>query len=240
MAPQRAPEAYRSKLEDPFYSKPFITVTGADPGTNIEELGELQAEVGLLYSATPQDDNRYPGEEWIKEAASYIPHVALHVCGLVGRMKLFRGDLDPILDNVQRVQINGRPIAFEINELHARWPGLKIITQYSTNHRGYVLNLSELSRRAVSEHAYVMDNSGGMGKLPKEWTRPATSADVGFAGGLNADNLEEELPKIMQVATGRWWIDMESGMRTDDWFDIHKAERAALIFRLLTREQDER
>jgi hypothetical protein len=39
---------------------------------------------------------------------------------------------------------------------------------------------------------------------------------------LNPDNIEEQNAAI--ASTGRYWLDMESGVRTDDWLDLDKCE----------------
>lgn len=80
------------------------------------------------------------------------------------------------------------------------------------------------------EHQLLVDASGGRGVSPAEWTRPNTTRAVGFAGGLGPDNLAGELPRIAAVARGPWWVDMETKLRTDDWFDIALAERCSDAF----------
>ena len=45
---------------------------------------------------------------------------------------------------------------------------------------------------------------------------------VGYAGGLNPENVGEKLEYLMENVEGEFWIDMESGVRTDDRFDIDK------------------
>jgi len=238
MMPPPSYEQTGPREADAFYEKPFVTVTGADVKTDLDRLACLDVEVGLLLSDTA-GGNRYASHDWINETANSLPHVSLHICGMESRFRLFRGDFDHILDRVQRVQINGRPLSLEINELHARRPELKIITQYSTAHRGYFVSQDLLTSRAQAAHAYVMDESGGFGKLPKVWSRPATLAAVGFAGGLSPDNLEEQLPLILQVAKGRWWINMETGVRTDDWFDLDKVQRVTELFaQIIERKND--
>jgi hypothetical protein len=48
----------------------------------------------------------------------------------------------------------------------------------------------------------------------------------GYADGLNPDNIGVALPAIAAcVPEGQpYWIDMESGVRTDDRFDLDKCE----------------
>ena len=68
----------------------------------------------------------------------------------------------------------------------------------------------------------LLDASGGLGidtgiKLWPDWFYK-----VGYAGGMNADNVGDKLAYLIENARHPFWIDMESGVRTDDWFDIDK------------------
>lgn len=46
----------------------------------------------------------------------------------------------------------------------------------------------------------------------------------GFAGGLNPENILERKEEIDILWEKDYWLDMESGVRTDDWFDLDKVE----------------
>jgi phosphoribosylanthranilate isomerase len=82
-------------------------------------------------------------------------------------------------------------------------------------------------------HGILVDASGGRGISPVEWVRPPTDKRVGFAGGLGPDNLEQELPRILDVSRFGDWIDMETGLRDDDdWFDV---ERARAVLEIVQR-----
>lgn len=71
---------------------------------------------------------------------------------------------------------------------------------------------------------WLHDQSGGKGKVANIYPRPNYNDNyvVGYAGGINPDNVKEILEKI-PAADDNFWIDMENGIRTDDWFDIDKA-----------------
>ena len=70
----------------------------------------------------------------------------------------------------------------------------------------------------------LLDASGGRGvdtgievlKLPHK---------IGYAGGITPENVEEKLTFLMESDdVDSFWIDMETGVRTDDWFDLDKVE----------------
>src|SRR5690606_31182317 len=68
------------------------------------------------------------------------------------------------------------------------------------------------------------DASGGNGILPKSWKEPIKGFECGYSGGLNPSNITEQLFIIGNVVKdGIFNIDMESGLKTNLWFDQKKA-----------------
>ena len=67
---------------------------------------------------------------------------------------------------------------------------------------------------------WLFDASGGRGIAPAVWP-PHPGRLVGYAGGINPDNVLAVLAAGVGAA-GPYWIDMESGVRTDDRFDLKK------------------
>lgn len=66
------------------------------------------------------------------------------------------------------------------------------------------------------------DNSGGSGKYEGEWRAPLGDF-FGYGGGISPENVIEAVRKINEVsASVDYWIDMESGVRTREKFDIKK------------------
>jgi hypothetical protein len=202
---------------------PEITVTGADERTDLDRLCRLDAEIGILYTETPEGRNRYPRREWIQEVGWSIQHLAIHICGLRARGALFSGRLDDMAALAGRIQVNGRLSANEVITLCRLFPDRTIITQHSEANQW-------LEVTGCDNHALLVDQSGGRGISPEKWARPATEKPVGFAGGLGPRNLATELPKIQAVARGEWWVDMEGNLRVDDWFSVELAEEAVSIF----------
>ena len=47
----------------------------------------------------------------------------------------------------------------------------------------------------------------------------------GYAGGLNIDNVESVIKDLYIVNDDIFWVDMETSVRTNDWFDISKCEK---------------
>jgi len=101
------------------------------------------------------------------------------------------------------------------------YPEVDFITQVSPNTTGGILD--------EDRHHYLLDQSAGRGILPHYWS-DVYSNIKGFAGGLSPENLDGQLPAIQSVGGDRWWCDMESGLRTDDWFDLDKMNAACHVF----------
>jgi len=124
---------------------------------------------------------------------------------------------------VQRIQVNGTVGVGELLAICHQYPKHTIITQATPANSGHC-------RSGLANHAMLVDGSGGRGVLPREWVRPATEQAVGFAGGLSPDTLLEQLPRIQAAACGKWWIDMENGVRdADDWFDVERVRSVACL-----------
>lgn len=198
-----------------------LTLTGVDESTSISDILDLSregVEIGVLYTYDPEGRPRYPSRKWIdKLIESEVDCLAIHVCGRKARAEMLG---DPAMFNdVNRIQVNGKVYPGELERICALQPYEKIITQHQD---GLIL-------LPFSNHQILVDDSGGRGLLPSQWVRPETHKAVGFAGGLGPYNLREELPKIMAIADDLSWIDMESGIRTDDKFDMKKAMKVVEI-----------
>lgn len=50
-----------------------------------------------------------------------------------------------------------------------------------------------------------------------------TNKTVGFAGGLGPSGLGAEISKIRMINPNFGWVDMESKLRSDDWFNVEYA-----------------
>jgi phosphoribosylanthranilate isomerase len=206
----------------------FITVTGADEQTDIAALSELDAEIGLLYSAMPEGRNRYPSWEWLVGAAKQIPRLSIHVCGSAARRQLASVQLEALISRARRVQVNGRVSITELESLCALYPNHTIITQYKTGN-------AELVELQLDNHAMLQDSSGGRGISASRWNAPPNLKAFGFAGGLGPENLPVELQRICAVASKGWWVDMEQSLRVDDMFSVERARAAVAAFHRTVR-----
>lgn len=212
---------------------PFMTVTGVDERCDLFDINLLAAtgvEVAFLYTASPDGRNRYPSMKFIADMATELMakdrKVAIHICGRRARSKLLAFELEPMLKQCDRFQVNGKVGHDELAEICESHRGHQVITQYTgeacLDGMPYLPN-----------HAMLVDGSGGRGILPEKWERPFAPYEVGFAGGLGRFNLSTQLPRIAAAAGDHpWWIDMESSLRrhNGDWFDVKEALECVRIW----------
>lgn len=212
-----------------------ITFTGIDGKTDLCALWEIQhqypiAEFGVLVAKNWRENgNRYFNPSYLYSLDSGLK-LSAHLCGSIARAAV-RGDLQPLYDWARnfplaflfkRCQLNiatsaENPDTFVYNGDIAQCFNEVILQQRSAKDCPLFMNSK------ISDHITVLlDASGGEGintsleplNLPHK---------IGYAGGINADNVADKLSFLMEnEQVGDFWIDMESGVRTDDWFDIDK------------------
>lgn len=202
----------------------FITFTGADDRTCTNWMRNLASkypiEWGVLFSPSRQGtDNRYPGGDKQSELAWSGLRLAAHLCGGHARYVMGDGDKTRIpvdLGYWKRVQVNhANPDASRIAKFCHGW-GTKGIGQHRNG-----------PFPADAGVEWLFDTSGGRGTAPAAWPAHPGIGRVGYAGGINPANVLDVLRAIN--CNGPYWIDMETGVRTDDWFDLDKCEQVCRL-----------
>lgn len=217
-----------------------ITVTGADDEVPVSQLQALSVkyplvEWGILLSVE-QGRPRFPSQEWIEELAAvgcrHRMRLSLHVCGHMVR-QLCRGEWSALLDKTRtyrnafgRVQLNLSPYV-RLLSLQSYHRAEAFQLDYG---KRLIFQLKAESAKTVKADLGLLgmdidilyDASGGRGVLPDVWPVDESGLHVGYAGGLAADNVEAQLDKISFSVChdAEVWIDTESGVRTDNHFDI--------------------
>lgn len=201
----------------------FITFTGADENTSFQGMAELSEkypiEWGVLLSPKQQGAGRYPHLTFVFQlsvaARRHRLRLAAHVCGQHSRdvLEIGRTSIDGLLTGFERVQVNidaGPDKAPNAREWAAKW-GLTAIVQS----RGEFPSPS-------NGVEWLFDASGGRGIAPPVWPRAPFGVRSGYAGGLNPGNVGPAVATIGDRA-GRYWIDMETGVRdSSDRFSLDK------------------
>jgi hypothetical protein len=216
-----------------------ITFTGIDGKTDLGALWELQqqypiAEFGVLVAKNWRENgNRYFNPSYLDALDGRGLNLSAHLCGSIARAAV-RGDFEPFRDwarsfpfTFNRCQLNiatskENPNSFELCLDTLLFDEI-ILQQKSVDDCELYFNSNTNKYVTV-----LLDASGGDGiDTP---IRVLKGRKVGYAGGINPDNVAEKLTFLMEnEAVGDFWIDMESGVRTDDWFDINKVVKVLEI-----------
>jgi hypothetical protein len=214
----------------------YVAITGADDNVSIEALNEVArkypfVECALLYMPEQMGQSRFPSQPWFAEfAADYKgAHRAMHLCGsaFLGFVEN-RPDIIDAIKGFHRIQLNlefgGVDGQYDPEKLLAQiaaHPGYEFVIQYTEKRRNLLPALEK-----IPNHALLFDTSAGRGVSPDSWPSPLPGHFCGYAGGIGPDNVLHNLEKIAQTASGcDTWIDMESGIRSDDRFDLAKVKR---------------
>lgn len=211
-------------------------------------------EWALLYLPEKAGKPRNPTSDWRWEfAAARKAHglrTALHLCcnETFWTLLMHREGMGFIheLQQYDRVQvnINARENVFTAREVvtvyETLWAYQKslILQRHNGSAKAIDWFLASLPKSwlAMPERVSVLlDASRGMGLVPESWAAPATvdgtPLDTGYAGGISPENIEAVLDATEAAVRehgkpgARYWLDMESGVRTANQFDLAKVER---------------
>jgi len=196
----------------------FITFTGADDKTDMAGMIDLSQrypiEWGILFSASRAGKPRYPTLTWVEGLRDRGLNLSAHICGSYAKSLIASGALS-IVDRIsglfQRAQINTKDEVQDYNRL-ALWG--------QRNTMRPILQSRDPKQFPTETRVFwLYDMSGGEGLEPTSWPLgDFPHAMVGYAGGINPQNVTSVLSSITSVVP--YWIDMESGVRTDDEFDL--------------------
>jgi hypothetical protein len=218
----------------------YCSMTGADDEIDVDALSALGVEYpfvewAILLLPARAGMPRFPKPAWIEDFSRRIQggHTAMHLCddGFLGFIA-GRKDILDLMRGFKRIQLNLKfgdvEGKYDPAELVARVreaPQWDFILQYTKEKQGLLPLFHD-----VPNHAVLFDESAGRGISPDRWDAPLTGHFCGYAGGLNPDNVAQHLDLISRVAANQTtWIDMESGIRTNDRFDLDKVRRVLEI-----------
>ena len=202
----------------------FIAFTGVDDSALAGGLQELSSrypiEWGILVDDDQTDKQLFPTrQERDKLLATPGLRWAAHVCGEQARRIANAPETaDVALTGFQRLQVNhsfsGSSSAhIEKVVRFGRSRGLRTLLQCSGEFP------------ADSRLDWLFDVSFGTGVKPDRWpAAPDGGPFCGYSGGIGPDNVREIVAAIAAPSDTAFWIDMESGVRSDERFDLAKCE----------------
>lgn len=235
---------------------PFcISITGADDQVDPNQLVALSqrypfAEWALLAFPEKVGAARYPSDAWRRQflelSKAHSMKTALHLCG----EEIFRAILDNrlTLDQVGelasygriQVNINARGV-FTDEDVYAVYDYLASLgcTLILQRHAGTEAVVSKYLAEhpasvSVGKVTVLFDTSRGRGLAPAEWPRPLNVHGIhvtgGYAGGISPDNIETVLLDTAFAGLhGPYWLDMETGVRTENQLDRAKVEHVLAV-----------
>lgn len=205
----------------------FVTITGIDDRTDLGRIADLSArypvEWAVLHSPPAQGvSQRFPSNSTIdrlfaRQAQSGMEiRLAAHLCGRQAKA-VMRGEFDRNsveLAPYARIQVNHvRPVSAALVDFAV--PGQTVIAQWRD---GESFPAEDLG------HQWLYDPSGGRGTSPTSWPVNPTSEIRGYAGGIGLINVAAVVQAVSVSSPSGFWIDMETGARTDDWLDLDLVE----------------
>lgn len=231
-----------------------ISFVGVDELTDTLELISMEAntkgfygiEAGVLYSLNNAGIKpRYPSLKFIESFPKRFKHsgvgTSIHLCGSQIIKEFLSKKIDKkFLQQFNRLQININAKTF-IEENSSNLEELYNSITESVNYydktcifqnKEQNIELNEKIRQNCNNlysyrYNFLYDSSGGASKEIEIIKEPFGDFYTGYAGGLNPSNVVEIVNKIdnLNPSNRSYYIDMESGIRTDDRFDILKCKK---------------
>lgn len=193
----------------------FATITGIDETTDPARVQALSDRFPVEWAVLMAPDlqgahPRFPGMVTI-DAFRALPILkSAHLCG--AHAKAVMAGVDPGID------LSG----FDRAQINHRRPDAALVAAFAARHgvQG-ILQVRTLDFPETGAVQALFDRSGGHGRVPLEWpVHPGRL--VGLAGGISPDTVDAVLAAI--DASGPVWLDMETGVRTDERLDLDKVE----------------
>lgn len=208
-----------------------VTFTGADNKTDISSLVQIQKEFSFvewgILIATNEGKNRYPTQDFISNLENKGLNLALHLCGKWTRNIFTDGKLELPYTFFNRYQLNfnfshGKFDLINYKKLIESNQDKKFILQYNNSNHTIINKI--ISEFDTSNTNILYDSSGGRGTQIQDIKPPFEKIYTGYSGGLNVENIDDICDKIFSHTDQNTevWIDMETGVRTNDEFDLDK------------------
>ena len=223
----------------------LISFVGVEAKTDLVSLEALKMEgVGLEFSVLFSEGRKGGRYSTYEFCSAFLGHgggfdKSLHLCGQSAINKFLAGEekIMVLCSMASRIQLNfsikkhdeGKLIEGVLNAMDK---GHHVILQMNKSKADFIDTVTALD--AYNEKLSLLyDSSGGFGREIKRVNEPNEEYFTGYAGGIKPENVRCIVEMIEEKnASGLpYYIDMESGVRTDNVFSIAKCE--AVIAQLL-------
>jgi hypothetical protein len=199
----------------------FITLTGVDHAALLPGMQALSKrfpiEWGVLIDPDREGRPLYPGRSALQSIQASNLRLSAHICGPAASSIVKGHDPQLDLEGFARVQINhSRNGSDELAIQNSCAFGIRRNIRVALQCQGGAFPID-------ARVDWLYDVSFGSGKMTAAWP-PVVSAHplCCYSGGLGPTNVADLLRKF-PVANGTpFWIDIESGVRTEGHFDLEK------------------
>lgn len=215
-----------------------ISFNGVDEKTDLARLVKIQqmfplAEFGIILSKNwMENGNRYWNPYHLSKLEGLELNLSAHLCGSVVR-EAIRDNWEPALKLCngyfgifKRTQMNIAP--YDNNPEILKFDNIPDnIREVIIQQRAPEKVVLDCNTRALGPNVVILiDGSGGCG-IEGSFAPVDGFGKVGYAGGLNPVNIVKHTLSVRNGGNGfaeshGFWMDIESGVRTDDWFDLDK------------------
>jgi|WetSurMetagenome_2_1015567.scaffolds.fasta_scaffold12790_6 hypothetical protein len=213
-----------------------ITFTGADDKVDRQQLYNIsdvnsRVEWGILVYPKRYGELRYPSLKWIGNFLRYKPdfvQTSAHLCGTAIHGFISNPKYRERMSNFDRVQLN---VGNYYNILN---PNVFIgsIMDFTDEYSKPVILQYNKSNHDIIDHILrfvdvniLFDSSRGKGIVNFDIKSHLLDDPYsGYAGGITSENIRSVMKILdsMYDKEQRIWIDTESGIRTNNEFDIDK------------------
>lgn len=222
----------------------LMTITGADEATDPHDLEDMSREYPfvewafLLSTNKTGQEARYPALRYLAAAGKSNIRKAVHLCGSLARCAA--EDTGWAIETALTMVAGARRVQINLGRGIDQYPGLWRALREKTHAVKVQIILQaydfEIPTVQAATGAYSVDGaedgkvvflhdaSGGRG-IVTNFQPPNTSNFTGYAGGINPDNIEAKLAEAHAFCRNPFWIDVESGVRTDDRLDLGKVRQ---------------
>lgn len=214
-----------------------VTITGADDKVDPRFLLRLTDEYpfvewGILFSKPKEGQQRYPSDHWVQHLLEYGLPLSAHFCGWYAREVLEKantGIITKLSKQFNRIQLNynfkrsSKHNLIPILRYAEKHPDRSIILQYNKSN-AETLNKFMVNGLPENIH-FLYDSSGGRGTEIQSISDPIGKQYTGYSGGIHSKNISRICAWIYKHNSKcDAWIDLESGARTNNEFDLKKVQ----------------
>jgi hypothetical protein len=204
----------------------FITFTGVDDAAYCKGMIELSAKYPIEWGVLVDRDKKgvplFPTNMHVDRIRKSGIRLCAHICGSLASDIAAGTGPDINLAGFARIQVN-------YSRSGATPLAIRAVSEFANKHAVRAALQCREDNFPLEETSvdWLYDVSFGEGIRPTSFPPIVSNHPFcGISGGLNSDNVLATLDeKLVVESAAKYWIDMESGVRTDGAFDLDLCAR---------------